>query len=51
MEKARQKKISLFLGPTDISDIVKDYFDKNGYDFDSSDEDDDDDWGDDDWED
>ena len=38
-------------GPTDISDIVRDYFDKNGYDFDSSDDDDDDDWDDDDWED
>ncbi len=38
-------------GPTDISDIVKEYFDKNGYDFDLGDEDDEDDWDEDDWED
>ena len=37
-------------GPTDISDLVREYFEKNGYDFDSnSDDDDDDDWEDDDW--
>mgnify|MGYP001219675976 FL=1 len=35
-------------GPTDISDLVKDYFEKNGYNFDS-DEEEEDDWGDDDW--
>ena len=37
-------------GSNNIDDLVKTYFDKNGYDFDSSDEDegDDDDWDDDD---
>jgi hypothetical protein len=36
-------------GSNNIDDLVKTYFDKNGYDFDSSDEedDDDDDWDDD----
>ena len=44
-------------GSTDIDAIIKDYFDKNGYDFDSNNEDEydeDDDWGDeedDDWDD
>ena len=44
-------------GSTDIDAIIKDYFDKNGYDFDSTNEDEydeDDDWGDDeddDWDD
>jgi hypothetical protein len=44
-------------GSTNIDAIIKDYFDKNGYDFDSNNEDEydeDDDWGDgedDDWED
>ena len=37
-------------GKTNIDDIIKDYFDENGYDFESSDDDfdDEDDWGDDD---
>jgi len=39
-------------GSTNIDALIKDYFDKNGYDFNSTEDDDydeDDDWGDDDW--
>ena len=35
-------------GKANIDDLIKAYFDENGYDFDSGDGDDDDDWGDDD---